>query len=125
MHLKIDTSSEEPNYLQIEQQIKEGIITGKLLPNEKLPSIRSLAKDLQIAIITIKRAYDDLEHDGWIVNKQGIGCFVAIRKREELEQEISKEIDARIDDLLQFAATYQIRSNEIIERIMRRGKENE
>lgn len=125
MHLKIDTSSEEPNYLQIEQQIKEGIITGKLLPNEKLPSIRSLAKDLQIAIITIKRAYDDLEHDGWIVNKQGIGCFVAIRKREELEQEISKEIDARIDDLLQFAATYQIRSNEIIERIMRRVKENE
>lgn len=125
MHLKIDTSSEEPNYLQIEQQIKEGIITGKLLPNEKLPSIRSLAKDLQIAIITIKRAYDDLEHDGWIVNKQGIGCFVAIRKREELEQEILKEIDARIDDLLQFAATYQIRSNEIIERIMRRGKENE
>lgn len=125
MHLKIDTSSEEPNYLQIERQIKEGIITGKLLPNEKLPSIRLLAKDLQIAIITIKRAYDDLERDGWIVNKQGIGCFVAIRKREELEQEISKEIDAKIDDLLQFAATYQIRGDEIIERIIRRGKENE
>ena len=91
MHLKIDTSSEEPNYLQIEQQIKEGIITGKLLPNEKLPSVRELANELGINPNTVMKAYQNLENEGYIYMLSKKGAFVS-EKSYDNQNEILNEL---------------------------------
>ena len=76
MELFIDQRSSSPIYLQICQQIKAQILNGTLKPDTPLPSIRSLAKDLRISVITTKRAYEDLEKDGFIESVIGKGSFV-------------------------------------------------
>ena len=77
MELIIRNTTNQPIYDQIYSQIKAQIIAGKLSPGEALPSIRSLAKDLRISVITTKRAYDELEAQGLINTVAGKGCFVA------------------------------------------------
>ena len=77
MELIIRNNSGQPIYDQIYSQIKAQIIAGKLSPGEALPSIRALAKDLRISVITTKRAYDELEADGFLYTVAGKGCFVA------------------------------------------------
>lgn len=77
MELFIDVRSGAPIYDQIYSQIKALIVSGKLQEDEALPSIRGLAKDLRISVITTKRAYDELEKDGLIYTLAGKGCFVA------------------------------------------------
>lgn len=76
MDIIISNSSGVPIYEQIEEQIKSQIITGSLLEGDALPSMRVLAKELKISIITTKRAYEDLERDGFIYTVAGKGCFV-------------------------------------------------
>lgn len=76
MDIIISNSSGVPIYEQIEEQIKSQIMTGELVEGEALPSMRILAKDLKISIITTKRAYEDLEHDGFIESITGKGSFV-------------------------------------------------
>lgn len=75
MRIFLNSSSNDPNYLQIENAIRSAICQGQLRPQDQLPSIRQLAKQLQVAIITVKRAYDDLEQAGMIETRQGKGCF--------------------------------------------------
>ena len=77
MTVLIDNKCSLPIYDQIYSQIKAQIIAGKLSPGEALPSIRALAKDLRISVITTKRAYDELEADGFLYTVAGKGCFVA------------------------------------------------
>ncbi|MFA6939657.1 MAG: GntR family transcriptional regulator, partial [Clostridiaceae bacterium] len=77
MNILISTLSQTPIYEQIQNQIKDLVLSGKLKPEEQLPSIRLMAKDLKVGIITVKRAYQELENEGIIVNVQGKGCFVA------------------------------------------------
>lgn len=77
MKILISNSSKLPIYEQIVNSIKEEIINGTLEPNEKLPSIRSLAKDLNISVITTKRAYEELENQGFIETVGGKGCYVS------------------------------------------------
>ena len=77
MELIIRNTTNQPIYDQIYAQIKAQIIAGKLAPGEALPSIRALAKDLRISVITTKRAYDELEADGFLYTVAGKGCFVA------------------------------------------------
>lgn len=77
MELIIRNTGEQPIYDQIASQIRNQIISGALLPGEALPSIRGLAKDLKISVITTKRAYDELEAAGFINTVAGKGCFVA------------------------------------------------
>ena len=77
MDISISNTSEMPIYEQIYNQIKTQIMQGRLLEGEALPSIRSLAKDLRISVITTKRAYDELEKDGFIYTVLGKGCFVS------------------------------------------------
>lgn len=77
MELVIRNTTNQPIYDQIYSQIKAQIIAGKLSPGEALPSIRALAKDLRISVITTKRAYDELEADGFLYTVAGKGCFVA------------------------------------------------
>ena len=92
MTILIDNRSGVPIYDQIFTQIKSQILSGALSENEALPSIRSLAKDLRISVITTKRAYDELESEGFIYTLPGKGCFVAERSTELLREENLKKI---------------------------------
>ncbi|MBR6353575.1 MAG: GntR family transcriptional regulator, partial [Oscillospiraceae bacterium] len=77
MTILIDNKSGQPIYEQIVEQIREQILMGTLGADEALPSIRSLAKDLRISVITTKRAYEELEQEGFLYTVAGKGCFVA------------------------------------------------
>ena len=76
MQIYLSNSGQEPIYAQITRQIKQQILSGALRPGDALPSIRLLAKELRISVITTKRAYEDLERDGFILTQQGRGSFV-------------------------------------------------
>ena len=86
MYILIDNKSGTPIYDQIYTQIKNQILSGELEPDSALPSIRALAKDLRISFITTKRAYEELEQDGFLENVPGKGCFVAPQNRELLRE---------------------------------------
>ena len=92
MDLKIQNALNIPIYDQIYSQIRDQIISGKLHEDELLPSIRTLAKDNRISVITTKRAYDELESDGYIYTVAGRGCFVKKVKQEKVMSEQLKEI---------------------------------
>ncbi|MDR1674133.1 MAG: GntR family transcriptional regulator [Oscillospiraceae bacterium] len=82
MKIVVSNRSGVPIYEQIKTQIKEAIFSGQLLEDELLPSIRGLAKELKISVITTTRAYSDLEEEGFVVNVQGKGCYVLPRNTE-------------------------------------------
>ncbi|MEC1262596.1 GntR family transcriptional regulator [Bacillus swezeyi] len=86
MNIIISNSSDEPIYLQIVNQLKEHIVKGVLSESEPLPSIRNLAKELKISVITTKRAYDELEKEGFIVTVAGKGSYVAAINKDMLRE---------------------------------------
>ena len=93
MDLFIDNKSGAPIYDQIYNQIKDQIIQGALQPDEAMPSIRGLARDLRISVITTKRAYEDLERDGFILTQPGRGSFVAAQNPALLREEHLKKVE--------------------------------
>ena len=97
MEIVLHNAENQPIYEQIARQIKEQIIAGKLQPDDPLPSIRALAKDLRISVITTKRAYDELEQQGYLFTVAGKGSFVAPRSTEIIreEQDVYKRQDCR------------------------------
>ena len=86
MDIILSNSSVKPIYEQITDQVKEQIMTGALSAGDALPSMRLLAKELRISVITTKRAYEELERDGFLENVPGKGCFVAPQNRELLRE---------------------------------------
>lgn len=105
MTVLIDNKSAAPIYEQIFTQIKAQIISGDLPEDSALPSIRSLAKDLRISVITTKRAYDELEREGFLYTIAGKGCFVAPRNLELLREENLKAIEEHLAEIHRLAAT--------------------
>ncbi len=103
MKFHIDTASDIPNYLQLEHQIKTACLQRKLKPGDQLPSIRALAKELSIAIITIKRAYDDLQAEGIIELRHGKGCFIKEIKTSRLTQQNQILLNNKITELIHYA----------------------
>lgn len=93
MNIQISNASSEPIYLQIKNQIKAAIISGDLKPDQKLPSIRFLAKELRISVITTKRAYDELEAEGFINSVQGKGSFVSSQNKDLLREEQYRKVE--------------------------------
>jgi GntR family transcriptional regulator len=93
LQIILSNSSSQPIYEQIAEQIKAQIISGVLQEGEGLPSIRSLAKDLRISVITTKRAYDELEKQGFLNTVASKGCFVAARDKEHIKEEYLKQIE--------------------------------
>lgn len=96
MKIIISNSSQEPIYEQIIRQIKNSIIRGELAPGEMLPSIRNLAKQLQISVITTKRAYEELEREGFIETVAGKGSFVAGQSQELLREQRLKLVEEKL-----------------------------
>lgn len=117
MDILIDNKNGTPIYDQIYTQIKNQIISGSLKENEMLPSIRGLAKDLRISFITTKRAYDELEKDGFIYTIQAKGCYVAPKNVELLREENLKQIEEHLEKIVQLAAACNLSREELLEMV--------
>lgn len=117
MKIYINNKSGIPIYDQIYSQIKNSIITGELQENHPLPSIRNLAKDLRISVITTKRAYDELEKEGFIYTVPSKGCFVAPKNIELIREENLKKIEKYIEEIKKLAHLCNLSKEDIIEMI--------
>lgn len=104
MDIIIRNDSGQPIYEQIYRQIKNQILSGQLAAGQALPSIRALAKDLRISVITTKRAYEELEADGFIYTVAGKGCFVAQADTALLREENLRQIEAHLEQIARLAA---------------------
>ena len=100
MNIIISNSSQVPLYEQIESQIKNQIVNMMLKPGEPLPSIRTLAKELKVSIITTKRAYEELEKEGFIKTVVGKGTFVAEANNERLREVAMYEIENKLEEAI-------------------------
>ncbi len=115
VNIQIKNSSNDPIYLQIKNQIRDAIINGELEADELLPSIRLLAKELRVSVITTKRAYDELENDGFIHSVQGKGSFVAPQNSDLVKEKLLRKIETSINEMLHYAKLANISLDELIE----------
>lgn len=109
----IKNTSKQPLYQQIKEQIKGGILRKELREGEKLPSIRKLANDLQVSVLTTKRVYDELESEGFIVTQVGKGSFVASENMDMLSESKKHMIEKKLLDVWQMAKTFGITKEEL------------
>lgn len=115
MDIIISNSSGVPIYEQIEEQIKSQIITGSLPEGDALPSMRVLAKELKISIITTKRAYEDLERDGFIYTVAGKGCFVKAINSELIKENLMYAIQEIMESAVDKAVLGRVSYHELEE----------
>lgn len=113
MKIIISNASKEPIYEQIKRQLKENILKGELKEGELLPSIRQLAKDLHISVITTKRAYDDLEKEGYIASVMGKGSFVAGQNKEFLREMRLKWVEEKLAEVVAESKSLNITLDEL------------
>jgi GntR family transcriptional regulator len=111
----ISNASDKPIYEQIYTQIKNRIISGELNEGDALPSIRALAKDLRISVITTKRAYDELEHDGFIYTVSAKGCYVAQKNTEIMREGQLRQIEQHMREIMSLAPACRLSDEDIIE----------
>ena len=114
MQIIIDNKSGIPIYDQVYTQIKGQIISGGLQDGAALPSIRSLAKDLRISVVTTKRAYDELEREGFIYTVPAKGCFVAPKNTEILREEYLRQIENYLIEIKKLASACGMNREDII-----------
>ena len=113
MDIIISNSQNEPIYAQIENQIKAMIMQSKLKEGDALPSMRSLAKELRISLITTKRAYEELERDGYIVTVAGKGCFVAPQNTQLVREHNLREVENLLSKAVEIASMCHISKEEL------------
>ena len=117
MDIILSNSIGRPIYDQISEQIKEKILTGQLEEGEALPSMRLLAKELRISVITTKRAYEELERDGFIVTMTGKGSFVAEKNTEAVREEYLKRIEEHIGEIVRLSVSCHLGLEDIKEMV--------
>ncbi len=124
MNIIITNSSSIPIYEQIKQAIKQAISNNELKEEDILPSVRVMANDLKISFLTVKKAYDELEKEGYIKSVQGKGSFVAPKNSELVQEEKRKEIQNYIEKIIKLAQMSDISEQEIIElfKLMYKGE---
>ena len=115
LNINISNTSTIPLYEQIQTQIKNQILNGNLKPGEGLPSIRNLAKELKVSIITTKRAYEVLEKDGFIETVIGKGTFVSNQNTERLKEITLYDIENKLEEVIKQAKSVGITLEEGIE----------
>lgn len=115
MHIMISNSSMEPIYEQIVGQVKSMILEGKLQEESMLPSVRSLAKELKISALTVKKAYDCLEQEGFIITVHGKGSFVAPNNKNLLQEERRKEVEDMLEQAIRAGRSCGMEDGEIEE----------
>lgn len=119
----ISHSNPDPMYKQVTDQIKNAIAQGILNPGEKLPSVRGLVEELDISTITVKRAYTDLEKEGYVLTRAGLGTFVSEVDLEILKREKMEEIKKELYKIIYSARKYDIQVSEIVAEINRLDKQ--
>lgn len=113
MNIIISNSSNTPIYEQIKEQIKSKILSNELKPGDLLPSIRNLAKDLRISVITTKNAYEELEREGYVETMPGKGTYIASKNIEIIKEEQMQKIENLIDTAVSIAKISKITKEEI------------
>lgn len=113
MKLIISNASGVPIYEQIKQQVKAAILSGELHEEETLPSLRTLAKDLKISVLTVTRAYTELEQEGFVKNIQGRGCFVMGRGSELIQEQLICKVETSLTEAIQAARVANLPSEEL------------
>ena len=111
----ISNSSSVPIYEQIKKSIINQILEGELNEDELLPSIRVLAQDIKISAMTIKKAYDELEKEGYLKSIQGKGTFVAPKNTELAKEQAQKDIENYIEKIVDISNRFEIDENDVIE----------
>lgn len=125
MKLLINNRDGAPIYDQIYSQIKDQILSGELAEESPLPSIRNLAKDLRVSVITTKRAYDELEKEGFLYTVAGKGCFVAPKNLELIREQNLKKLEEHMQEIVRLAAVCGLSRADIIELFSLLSEENE
>lgn len=115
MNIIISNISPVPIYEQIKNQIISQIMSDELREGDSIPSIRSLASDIKISVMTIKKAYDELESEGYIESIQGKGTFVAPKNIELVKEQANKEIESHISKIIEIAGRFNINKKEILD----------
>lgn len=115
MKIIISNSSSVPIYEQIKETIINQILTNELKEDEMLPSIRTLAQDIRISVMTIKKAYDELEKEGYIITKHGKGSFVAPKNTELAKENAKKDIEKYVDKIIDISNRFDIDKKEILD----------
>ena len=115
MKMIISNSSSVPIYEQIKNSIIELIMNDELKEDEAIPSIRNLAQDIKISVMTIKKAYDELEQEGYIVSRQGKGTFVAPKNTELAKEKAQKDVEEYISKIVEISSKYDISKEEVID----------
>lgn len=114
MHIVLSNSSVLPIYEQIKEQVKAQILSGELYENEMLPSLRQLAKDLKISVLTTTRAYNELEEEGYITSRQGKGFFVMPSGSDLLKEQLIKEVESGLNSAIVAARRASMTEEELI-----------
>ena len=113
MKIIINSSSMRPIYEQIVEQIKAQILNGDLKENENLPSVRTLSKELRISALTVKKAYDSLEQEGFTVTVHGKGTYVAAANKEMMMEEYRREVEEELTEVIRKAKRYGLPEEDI------------
>lgn len=114
MNIVVSNTSGIPIYEQIAKAIKNDILSGDLKENSALPSIRSLASELRVSVITTKRAYEELERDGFIYTLPGKGSYVAEQNKELLMEEKLREIEEKLGEAIDIANSIGLNFEELV-----------
>lgn len=114
MFIVLSNSSELPIYEQIKEQIKTQILSGELEENEMLPSLRQLAKDLKISVLTTTRAYNELEEEGYISSRPGKGFFVMPSSSELLREQLIREVENNLNAAIQASRRMSMTDDELV-----------
>lgn len=114
MNIVISNSSDFPIYEQIKEQVKAQILSGELAEDEMLPSLRQLARDLKISVLTTTRAYNELEQEGFITSRQGKGFFVMSSSSGLIREQLIREVELNLNNAIQAAQRASISNDEII-----------
>lgn len=113
MHIIVNNSSMVPIYEQIVDQIKAAIIRGELTPDMVLPSVRALSRELKISALTVKKAYDNLEEEGFTITVHGKGTYVAPSNKEHIREENLKEVEKDLETAISRGKRYGLEDGEI------------
>ncbi|MEN6417997.1 MAG: GntR family transcriptional regulator [Clostridiaceae bacterium] len=114
MNIILSNRSDLPIYAQIKEQIKAQILSGELPENTILPSLRQMAKDLRISVLTTTRAYNELEEEGFLTSQQGKGFFVMPRGSDLIREQMIREVERHLTSAIQASQRAQMTSDETI-----------
>ena len=115
MKIILINGSAIPLYEQIKNAIKENILKNKVKEGEQLPSVRTLSKDLKVSILTVKKAYDELEEEGFVESRQGLGTFVAGKDSEVKREELQKKLEEHLQETINLSIQLNLDKKTILE----------